>query len=524
MALQPDQIPSGENLESAFSSPLSVLSELEYQIDTDLLPTTQETLVEKPQRGRKRKRWVIDYIDAPLRLPAKYKHTLSASGRLDAKSQTEPVVVREHTLLAPDDENGTFESNSVNGIASMKQPSVGASCSVEGEGSVSRTAHASSAMELDRSGEDHQLGQEGDNNLAEVSVDEREVAKLSDESSCAREGQTERITTRKLGSRTRTTKATARKQTKVQHGTRRPLVSRKEQSVPSGIVDGAEGDGSQQNTEHIPDQTLSDPPDSSAMVTPGPCARSVEPQSTAESDTAVTDSDGHVGTTFSGIPISEEPPLNQSNSNPDKWKETSNVTSGKKKIPTGPRRMTISTLESADEGPARPHKRLKAGKPSAGPKAQRQRRTWAEQREVFVSQEQNGAPSVAEALNTASTANQSIPWINRPRRNTQTQVERDGNSPVQIQEEERQQPSFAPQSKEEYEKRIHNLESCLAAAEARDPAKMVDQVFDVLFRRMKEVVSVTLQIVILSTNDPATTLDAPRSATASLCDADSCRT
>ena len=482
------------------------MSELEH---IDLLPTT---LVEKPQRGRKRKRWVIDYIDAPLRLPAKDKNTLSASGGLDMNSQTDPVVVKEHTLHAPDD---TFESNSGNDIASMEQPSVGASGSVEVEDTLSRTAHASSAMELDSSGEDHEFRQQGVDNLTEVTVDEREVANPSDEGSRAREGQTERIATRRLGLRTRTTKPTARKQTK--GSTRRQLVSRKQPSVPSDIVDGAERDGSQQNTEHIVDQILSDPPNSSAMVTPGPCAASVEPQSTAESDTAVTDSDGHVGTTFSGI---EEPSLNQLNSN-DKWKETNkDVTSGKKKIPTGPRRMMNYTHESADEEPARPHKRLR---PSTVTRAQRQRRTWADQRDEFVSQEQNGAPSVAEALNTAYTANQSIPRTSRPRRNTQTQVEMDDNSPVQMQEEEGQQPSFAPQSKEEYEKRIHNLESCLAAAEARDPSKMVDQLFDVLFRRMKEVVSVTLQTVIPSTTLPLQ-LDTPRCATASLCDADSCRT
>lgn len=439
---------------------------------------------------------MIDYIDVPPRLPAKDKHALNASGGLDANSQTELVVVREHALRAPDDGNDTLESNNGNGIAPMEQPSVDASCSVEGEDNLSRTTYASSAMELDRSGEDNQLRRQGDDNLKEVRVDGREAAKPSDEDSPTHEDQTERIGTRRPGLRTRTTKATARKQTKVQHNSRRPLVARKEPSVPPGIVDGAEADGSQQNTEHILDQTLSDPPNSSAMVTPGPCAASVEPQSTTESDTAVTDSDGHVGMTFSGTPILEAPPLNQSNSSPDKWKEsTKDVISGKKKIPTGPRRMMNPTPDSADEEPARPHKRLKTGKPLAATKAQRQRRTWADQREEFMSQEQNGAPSVAEALNTASNANQSIPWISRTRRNTRTEVDRDDNSPVQIQEEERQQPSFTPQSKEEYEKRIHNLESCLAAAEARDPSKMVDQLFDVLFRRMKEVVSLTLQIM-----------------------------
>jgi len=88
-------------------------------------------------------------------------------------------------------------------------------------------------------------------------------------------------------------------------------------------------------------------------------------------------------------------------------------------------------------------------------------------------------------------------------------------------QEERRQPSVTSQEKEEYEKRIHDLESRLAAVEARDPK--MDQMFDVLFRRMKEAVSVILQIVTLMV-DTAIKLDPPSDVPSSFCGADSCRT
>jgi hypothetical protein len=186
------------------------------------------------------------------------------------------------------------------------------------------------------------------------------------------------------------------------------------------------------------------------------------------------------------------------------------------------RTVSSSTTGSADEEPVTPRtKRTKIGKPPSATKSQRRARV--EPRED--SQEPNCAPSVAEALNTAWTANSTSP-ISKTRRNSHTQVARDSNAPVQVHgstshQEERRQPSVNSQEKEEYEKRIHDLESRLAAVEARDP-KPMDQIFDVLVRRMKEAVSAILQIVTLMVNT-AITLDPPSDVPSSLCGADSCR-
>ncbi|KAF8350553.1 hypothetical protein F5887DRAFT_305625 [Amanita rubescens] len=360
------------------------------------------------------------------------------------------------------------------------------------------SAQASFDMEVDECGDDRQSRGQDDDSLSEVRANESGAGERS-EGSRAPEGWSERVGTRKPGPRTRTAKESPRKQTPTRT---RKLVSRKEPRIPSRTGNVTD----QPNSEHMLEEELSDPPTESPVMTSGPCGASVEPQSTDDSDTAVAESDGHLRIattsavklpgTSSGIPrraLSEESPSSPSSSSLTRRKESSrDVAGGKKKLATasGMRRtVSSSTTGSADEEPVTPRtKRTKIGKSPSATKSQRRARV--EPRED--SQEPNCAPSVAEALNTAWTANNNTSPISKTRRNSHTQVARDINAPVQVHgstshQEERRQPSLNSQEKEEYEKRIHDLESRLAAVEARDP-KPMDQMFDVFVRRMKEAI------------------------------------
>ncbi len=468
---------------------------------------------------------MLDYVDIPL-LP-----TRKSKRGSKVNSQARPVVDKYASPPAPEGRDSA--PNSGNDDATMGQPA-DAINSVEGRDNLS--VQASVDMEVDECGDVRQSRGQGDDSLTEVRANESGAGERS-EGSRPPEGSSERVGTRKPGPRTRTAKESSRKQTQTR--TRRKLGSRKESSVPSRIVGNVTD---QPNSEHTLEEALSDPLTGSAVMTSGACGASVEPQSTDDSDTAVAESDGHIRIattsavklpgTSSGIPrraplLSEEPPSIPSSSSLTRRKGSSkDVASGKKKLatPSAMRRtVSSSTTESADEEPMQPRtKRTKTGKPPSATKSQR--RTRVEPREE--SQEPNCAPSVAEALNTAWTANYNTSPISKTRRNSHTQVARDNNTPVQMHDftshqEERRQPSVTSQEKEEYEKRIHDLESRLAAVEARDPK--MDQMFDVLFRRMKEAVSVILQIVTLMV-DTAIKLDPPSDVPSSFCGADSCRT
>ena len=481
--------------------------------------------VEKPaEESRKRKRWVLDYIAVPLPPTRKGKRPPGISRGSDVNSQVDPVVDKHASPPAPKGKDSALKvRDSGNDKVTMGQPS--------GARQDNLSTQASFDMEVDECGEDGQ----GDDGLTEVRTNESGA----EEGSRAPEGRIERVGTRKPGPRTRIGKEGFRKQTRIR--AKRALVSRKESSVPSHAVGNAKD---QLNSVHVLEEALSDPPTGSAVMTSGPGGASVEPQSTDDSDTAVAESDGHVRIattsavklpgTSSGItrrapPLSEDPPSNSSSSSLPRRKESSkDVANGKKKSSTASamRRTTSSSaLESADEEPVQPRtKRIKSGKPPSAPRSQR--RTRAEPREE--SQEPNCAPSVAEALNTAWTANYNASPINRVRRNSHTQVARDANAPVQVhdftsRQEERRQPTSLPsQEKEKYEKIIHDLESRLAVVEAREP-KQMDQMVESFFRRMKEAVSIILQIVMFMVNT-AIILDATCDVPSSLCGANSCRT
>ena len=97
---------------------------------------------------------------------------------------------------------------------------------------------------------------------------------------------------------------------------------------------------------------------------------------------------------------------------------------------------------------------------------------------------------LAAALNTASNANQNPPTKMKRRGRVQADVDdrsprRDHERPTQ---EECPQPSLPAESKEEYERKIHELEERLARVEAQNqPKQIADQVLDAFVHRAKDV-------------------------------------
>ncbi|KAK2466776.1 hypothetical protein APHAL10511_001034 [Amanita phalloides] len=419
--------------DSVPSSPLTSISEYEGLIEPitlEPLPNVQETAAEAPSpNSRKRKYWIVDYVDVPsLQSISKYKRFCNARrDRSEAESRPPPdVQLSNSSLPCPvSRDDGSAVPSMSNSIinATTEQASVDepAPRNAKGDSSVEVT-NVSVSMNVDEEQQPQGNGEDILANLNEYRTSEAEKW-LANGSHNETGRDLAKDIARKHGPNLRSKKAA---------GTQN-LAEMK--SVTRNNAD---------SHNEVNSEVAEDPKPSSTLNRDVLDKDSVEPHLTDDSDTAVA-------SRASQLPeLLQTSQINSASSHPAGSME--NVLSGGRRT-NSRQRSSSPSVESVVEQ-LRPPRR-----PRRDREASAQRRTNYRRDQLMISthSEPNCAPAVAEALTSALNHNASPP--NRKQKKAFVTAQRDDHLPAPMPERPSQEDQPSP---DDYKKRIHELESMVA--------------------------------------------------------------